>query len=144
MAAYLVYWKPETVADSQLPSLQYSASNQYGKLAIGDILWIVTSEGPNDLVLVGRQFVDQIVEYDEAVNRLGTTELWNAKFYALSDAPEAKENLTISSWASQLRFRGSANALPEGFTGRHFQTIRCLDEKSAELLERLWKSRLTE
>jgi hypothetical protein len=39
MHHYLVYWKPSTVVENaDAPLLGHSASNQYGKLAVGDVL----------------------------------------------------------------------------------------------------------
>jgi hypothetical protein len=76
MSDYLVYWKPSTVADDESqPTIPHSASNQYGKLTGGDVLWIVTSKGPNDLLLVGRQKVDRIVGQMEAERRLQESNL---------------------------------------------------------------------
>jgi hypothetical protein len=142
MASYLVYWKPETVVAAQhLPSLKYSASKQYGKIRPGDVLWIVSSEEPDDLVLVGRQHVDRIAGEVEAKSLLGINDLWPADLYAISDSPEDKSNLPISRFASQLSFDGVVGELPQGFSGQHLQAIRRLDFDSAQLLERLWRDR---
>jgi hypothetical protein len=142
MAHYLVYWKPEQVAGSEdRPALRFSASNQYGKVAIGDVLWIVTSEELNDLVLVGRQRVDRIVGRLEAERVLRRKSLWDAEYYALSDSPEDKLNRLISFWAFELGFDGPVDRLPDGFTGQNLQTIRRLDFDSEGLMERLWADR---
>jgi hypothetical protein len=116
----LKYWKPETVADS-LPTLSFSASNQSGKIRPGDVLWIVTSEGPEDLVLVGRQKVQRVVGRDEARKILRTARLWPADFYAISDEPEDKFPIDISRHAYDLSFDG-------GVTRSHFKTG---DQRSA-------------
>ena len=141
MAHYLVYWKPEAVASSHWPTLQYSASKQYSKLRPGDVLWVVTSEEPNDLVLVGRQLVNRIVERDEAMRILGSPDIWPADFYAISDNPEEKVNLDISHYAYELSFDGIVNQLPENFSGQHLQTLRRLDFDSELIMERLWQKR---
>jgi hypothetical protein len=89
MPHYLVYWKPTTVLEDEVwPTVEHSASDQYGKLAIGDVLWIVTSEGPDDLVLIGRQRVDRIVSQSTAEKLLRNPELWKAEFHAICDSPE--------------------------------------------------------
>jgi hypothetical protein len=140
LAHYLKYWKPQTVADS-LPTLNFSASDQYGKIRPGDVLWIVTSEEPGDLVLVGRQKVKRVVGRDEARKVLRTARLWPADFYAISDEPEDKYPIDISRHAYDLVFDGGVTKLPEGFTGQHLQAMRRLDFDSAQLLERLWRDR---
>lgn len=142
MAHYLIYWKPSTVADGlHLPRLEYSASNQYDKLSVGDILWVVTSEGPDDLVLVGRQRVDHLVHREDAERRLRRRNLWDAELYAITDLPEEKVMLDISRQAGDLTFDGVVESLPAGFTGQHLQTMRRLDGGAAALLERLWARR---
>jgi hypothetical protein len=107
----------------------------------GDVLWIVTSEGPDDLLLVGRQRVDRIVGQAEAERITGSQNLWKAEYHAMSDDPEDKANLDISRSARRLTFDGSVDRLPRGFTGRNLQTIRRLDEGSGAILERLWAQR---
>ncbi len=142
MSHYLVYWKAETVAaDEHLTSLQHSASSQYGRLATHDVLWIVTSEAPDDLVLVGRQFVDHVVGQAEAQRRMLNTHLWEADYHVICDQPENKMNIDISSIANRLRFDGGVDELPEGFTGKNLQTMRRLDDRTAERLERIWENR---
>ncbi len=139
MAHYLSYWKPVTVAENEgSPMLEHSASDQYAKLSLGDVLWIVSSEGPNDLVLVGRLRADHVVEQTEAERILGSTGLWEATHHAISDEPEEKMNLDISRRAHDLGFDGVVEWLPEGFTGQHLQALRRLDFDSASLLDRIW------
>lgn len=139
MTHYLVYWKPTTVVENEnWTALRHTASNQYGKVSPGDVLWIVTSEEPGDLVLVGRQCVDHVVGKLKAEEMLGTTGLWEADYHAICAEPEDKVNLDISRLASKLSFDGVVDALPEGFTGQHLQSMRRLDYDGANLLERLW------
>jgi len=138
MSHYLVYWKPKTVADREhIPLLGHTASNQYGRLEIGDVLWVVTSEGANDLLLVGRQQVDHIVGQRTAEEMLGT-DLWEADYHVISDEPEYKENLNISPRADDITFVGDNPSLPDDFTGQHFQSMRQLDFSGVITLERIW------
>ena len=141
MSHYLVYWKPDTVAESTSPALRYSASKQYDKVHPGDVLWIVTSEGPDDLVLVGRQKVDHVVGEIAAKAMLGRTNLWPSPWHVITENPEQKANLDISRHAARLSFDGVVSQLPDGFTGQHLQAMRRLDFDSANLLERLWQLR---
>ena len=46
--------------------------------------------------------------------------------------------MDISRSARVLSFDGTVETLPEGFTGRHLQTMRRRDHDAATLLERLW------
>lgn len=141
MTHYLVYWKPSTVvANEPNRTLGHTASDQYGRVAAGDILWIVSSEEPDDLVLVGRQKADRIVGQAEAERILGPN-LWEAKHHAICDEPEDKILLDISRRAHQLGFDGGVDCLPEGFTGQHLQSMRRLDHDSANMLEGLWGQR---
>ena len=50
-------------------------------------------------------------------------------------------NLDISRLASKLSIDGVVDALPEGFTGHHLQSMGRLDYDGANLLERLWARR---
>jgi hypothetical protein len=142
MEHYVVYWKAQTVADNESSVLlMHSASNQYEKVNVGDVLWIVSSEGPNDLVLVGRQSVDQIVGQLEAERITKKPNLWAADLHAISTSPEEKVNLDISPWAFDLEFDGGVDSLPDAFSGQHLQTLRRLTYSGISLLERLWARR---
>ena len=142
MAHYLVYWKAQTVADNESSALlMHSASNQYEKVKVGDVSWIVSSEGPNDLVLVGRQSVDQMVGQLEAERITNNPNLWAADLHAITKLPEAKANLDISPWAFDLEFDGGVDSLPDGFSGQHLQTLRRLTYSGINVLERLWARR---
>jgi len=142
MANYFVYWKPSTVMDNQdSPIIDHSASEQYDRLAVHDVLWIVTSEGANDLVIVGRQRVDRVVGQAEAERLLRNTHLWSAEFHVISDEPEEKAMLDISRYAHRLEFDGVVESLPAGFTGQHLQTMRRLTDDSSEFVEHLWARR---
>lgn len=145
MTHYLKYWKPETViANENMESLDHSASDQYDRVAIGDVLWIVTSEGPDDLVLVGRQRVDRIVSQTQAEAILGTSWLWEARYHAISNQPQPVVMVDISLYARRLGFEGTVEYLPEGFTGQHLQAMRRLDFESSGLLERLYAQAIRE
>ena len=120
MTHYLVYWKPSTVVDDEpWPRIMHSASDQYHRLSIGDVLWVVTSEEPDDLVLIGRQRVDRIVGQEEAERITATPNLWKSEYHAICDEPQVKAYLNLSRWAPQLSFDGVVRQLPEGFTGQH-------------------------
>jgi hypothetical protein len=142
MAHFLVYLKPGTVlADEHVANLPHSASNQYDRLSTRDVLWIVTSEGVDDLVLVGRQQVDRIVNQAEAEKLTLNRQVWQAKYHAVCDHPEQKMLIDISRRAMQLGFEGAIETLPSGFSGKNLQTMRRLDDDSAEMLQKIWDGR---
>jgi hypothetical protein len=143
MNHFLVYWKPSTVVENEIRThLMHSASDQYDRVGVRDCLWIVTSEGADDLVLVARQQVDRIVGQLEAERLTSIPNLWKSEYHAISDSPEEKAYLDISQWAHQLTFEGVVEELPPDFTGKNLQKMRRLDGASADLLERLWQRRL--
>ena len=144
MPDYLFYWKPETVnATPEHGPLLYSASDQFDRLASGDVLWIVTSQGRNDLRLVGRIAVMQVTSSQaEARAHVGRQDLWEAGWYALADPEQAqpKQDLSIGHIAAELRFEGTPDHLPADFSGQNLQSMRRLTTESADLLEQQWTS----
>ena len=142
MSQYLLYWKPEVAQRTEdEPLIAHAASDQLDKVGVGDVLWIVTSEGPDDLILVGRLRVDRIVGQEQAQRELRRTDLWEARYHAISDAPEEQVLLDISRFASNLTFDGTVECLPAGFTGRNLQAMRRLDCGGSEWMEYLWARR---
>src|SRR6185436_1984552 len=121
--------------------LNHAASEQYHKVRVGDVLWVVTSEEPNDLLLVGRLRVDKIVGQHEANRLMETPNLWESEFHVFTEEPQEKAYLNISRWATQLEFDGVVTSLPEDFTGQHLQAKRRLDGNSEGLMEKLWSMR---
>lgn len=139
---YMVYWKPSTVdCNLGMGEVNHTASNQYDRIRIGDVLWIVSSLGSNNLVLVGRQKVDRILDQDEAEALLGSDTLWIADYHVISEAPEELRLIDISDLAKRLRFIGTISKLPDGFSGKNLQTMRKLAPTSAELVQELWDNR---
>lgn len=142
MTHYLIYWKPETskFAYTQTDELLcHSASEQYRKLGIGDVLWIVGCYEPDHLLLVGRQRVDRILSQHDA-DRLYEEDLWEANYRAISNEPERPRRTDISSIARDLQFVSeTANSLPRGFTGQHLQSMRRLDRESEKMMEEAWE-----
>ncbi len=68
--------------------------------------------------------------------------LWQADTYALDPTSRTPIDPTdISALALDLRFSGRPDRLPANFSGQHLQSIRQLDDRSAERLEQLWAAR---
>ena len=142
MSHYLLYWKPEVAQRTENePLIDHAASNQLDRVGTGDVLWIVTSEGPDDLVLVGRLRVGRIVGQEQAEHELRRTNLWEARYHAIADSPEEQVLLDISRYAPNLTFDGSVECLPLEFTGKNLQSMRRLDGDGEALMEYIWSRR---
>jgi len=140
MADYLFYCKPgQAEADLYEPYHNHYASEQFGKLAVGDVVWSVTSNG-GKLFLFGRLIVDYIVDGEEAEAILGHSNLYEASFHVITDSPEPSFPIDISEAALQLRFDGTVDRLPMGFSGRNLQSIRKLAIPSVQQMEETWAS----
>lgn len=105
------------------------------------MLWIVTSEEPDDLLLMGRQRIDRMMNQTQADAHFDYSTIWRSKYHAITEEPEEIVNLTISHVAPQLRFDGTVESLPSGFTGQHLQRMRKLKPSAITLLEHLWMQR---
>jgi hypothetical protein len=151
MPHFAMYWRPSTVEAARATDdlLLYAASNQFDRVASGDVIWLVTAPGGR-LSLVGRLNVDAIVDGETATARLGVEKLWPAELYALPPQHEEREpvrDLDLTEHAAELRFvaaEGEA-ALAISHDGRvnaqQLQTMRVLTPESAQCLERLWSNR---
>lgn len=146
MEHYLQYWRPETVAYDLDQSdatgdwrLEHTASNQLRHVKGGDVVWVITMEDGR-LYLIGRMEVDVVVNQKEAARILKYNDLWEADYHALA-APGTESDMTvidITDLAPKLRFQGTVDRLPAGFTGRNLQTMRKLTPVSADLIEATW------
>ena len=141
MAHYLFYWRPDTVDDAPDGPLLYGASEQFERLASGDVLWLVTSRSRGSLTLVGRLSIARVTDSrSDAQAWVGRDDLWEASWYALADKDQAltKRALDISDFAPNLTFEGTPSGLPTRFTGQHLQSMRKLLPQATALLERAW------
>lgn len=125
--------------------MTYSASNQYDRVSIGDVIWaVVRRSSDNHLILVGRMTVDWIGSKLDALTRLEMTleELWDADIYITCDNPEPYDHIDINDVAAALRFVSKTNdrlALVEGLVSpQQLQTMRELTLQSAHLLGEIW------
>jgi hypothetical protein len=126
--------------------MTHTSRNSFPKVGAGDVLWIVTSGGPDDLALVGRLRVDRILARAQAERALRRKNLWRADWYAICNAPKEQQiRMNISQYARKLSFDGGVTRLPTGFTGMNLQALRRLDDDGRELMEHLWaRSKKTE
>jgi hypothetical protein len=143
MANWMMYWRFETMIDSirRGGSLEHTASQQYRRIAVGDILWVIGLFDDGSLVLLGKQTVSRILNREQAKKKLGGRE-WPADFHAWSDKPQKKVFILIErDVAVTFRFEGKSKKLPEDFTGCHLQSMRKLTPETADLFELYWAHR---
>ena len=134
MADYLFYLRRTATYEGVV---DYTASNQFGRVVKGDTLWIVGLDG-DQLLLRGRLRVSRVVGRRAAERHLHRHDLWDAKFYALTEEPEPFRAIEIGDLVNKVRFEGPRATLPHQLTGQHLQTMRKLTEPSIALLERAW------
>jgi hypothetical protein len=148
MADFLLYWVPET-ANYELKvgrPLNHAASQQLRRVQSGDTLWIVTVFH-GELTLLGRLVVDDITDTDEARQRLGTDDLWDADYHAIAvaETEEKLSEINLSNIQGQLRFQSVQGkdrlTVTDGrVRPQQLQTMRLLASQSAVLLQRLWEA----
>jgi len=145
VAEYLTYWKSQTVAQEEAILLDHAASEQYGKIVSGDILWFVTYEG-GTLYLVGCMEVARVVGQHDAERILQSDNLWEATYHALAKPGTAAPvtYIPLMEAASALRFEGGVDRLPPNFTAQSFRSMRRLTIDSATLLRGVWLGGSTE
>ena len=83
------------------------------------------------LVLGGRLAVARCVGRRTAERALGSEDLWDARYYALTGTPEPWRQVDVTGLALRLRFDGDADRLPLKFTGKNLQSIRTLTSDAA-------------
>ena len=144
---FMLYWRPETVERHLACDflLRNAGSNQLDRVNAGDTLWIVTTGESYQLGLAGRLRVGSVVNLAEAKRRLGTEDLWGARFHALASPSTAQKmrGLSLAEVAAALRFVGGAiERLTVKDAGEvhpsELRTMLELSAQSAALLERLW------
>lgn len=144
---HLIFWQERSVVDhasNDLP-LDVVASNGLFGVERGDTLWIVTLTQDRDFILAGRLIVAEIVEYDEAIQRLPDADLWQAEYYAFP-VPGTEEFLRpvpLTDIVHDLRFEGENDRLivRDGqINPQQLRDRRTLTPESTELLEEIWET----
>lgn len=136
---YLSYWTPKTVEQEPKPIvLNHAASDQYYRLERGDTVWIVTMKD-KQLRLLGKIRVDAITNQKEAERRLGTDDVWAARYHIFAAAGDDTRSfcLNISEHAERLRFESVNDRLilNDGQVNpQQLQSMRQLTPETALLL----------
>src|SRR5262245_55549106 len=113
---FLSYWRPSTAEwnlENTADQLIHLASDQYGRVSIGDTIWIVTAWPGGRLALLGHFLVGKQVSEREAKRILKTGDPWESKYHliAAQGTETAVINEDISDLAPQLRFRSTRDRL---------------------------------
>ena len=148
----LLYWSPETADDAlkREDILDYVASNQLKRASTGDVIWVVTVYS-GELVLLGKLIVDIITDHKGAIHRLGCKDVWgDKKYYAIAvrGKEEPLKKISLRSEAKKLVFISSSVKSTcldiddkNDTNAQQLQTMRILDNASAQLLEDVWKQK---
>lgn len=145
---FLVYWRPETVADRPDTGdvVAWSASNQYDRLRPGDVTWVVSADTDGRIGLVGRMAVAEVLTLAMLKKRYPSNwrehwEVWRADYYAFAprDGAEAMRRVRIDDLALDLRFVGTKDRLPRDYSPQNLQTMRLLTTASAAKMEARWR-----
>jgi hypothetical protein len=142
---FLQYWLPEQ-ADFELTHegpFIHSASDQFYRVRSGDTVWLVTVyEG--ELLLLGRVRVGERVDLETAKRRLGSQDIFEAKYHIIAEhsTREPLRVVSLTDIAGDLRFRSKVNDrlnLRDGrVNAQQLQTLRELAPKSVALLSQRW------
>lgn len=140
--AFLVYWLPEQIQASITDGLlDHAASEQFGRIASGDVLWITGKSRNEPLITVGPLHVADIVSQREAEQRL-PYQPWQATYHALCipGTETVTCEIALTSILGDLEFVSQRSARLDLAKpiGRQLQTMRQLTEASAEKLATLW------
>lgn len=147
---FLQYWKLYNREAEFGTPLHFSASSQYHrrKVAPGDTFWLVALL-QGRLTLLGSLVVDDLLDRDQALERLGD-KIYRATTYIVSraDSESSITEIDIQGIAQNLRFEGGVDRLPRSKAGKtdgkSLQSIRLLTSESAALLQqKLGHSRMS-
>src|SRR5262245_56439242 len=140
--SFLVYWLSDQIQAAITDGLlNHAASEQFGRVTPGDVLWITGKSRAEPLITVGPLHVAEIVSQREAERRL-PYQPWEARYDALC-APgteTATWEVTLTPILSELEFvsRRSLRLDLKKPLGQQLQAIRQLTEASTETLTKLW------
>jgi hypothetical protein len=147
---FLKYWLYSAV-ERQMASphrlINYTASDQYHRVEVGDHLWFVTMPPRTQMLLLfGGMTIGWIGSRAEAAQQLESRPeaLRSANIHALSDPETAEpyEVIDITEIAMDLRFDSALgkDRLPARSWPQALQTMRLLTSETAMLMREVWYS----
>ena len=143
---FLQLWH-HTTADWHLRRryvLSHAGSDQFYRVRRGDTVWAVTVYPPGELVLLGRLRVGELTGYEGAKARLGTNDVWEAKYHIIAESgtEELLREVDLMDLAGDIRFVSKVNDrlnLTDGLVkAQQLQTMRELATESASMLGEKW------
>jgi hypothetical protein len=148
MADYLKYWKEESVEEQRLHEdvLSHSGSGHYGRLHVGDTVWIVTlRNNGTEMGLIGRIVIGEVLNHEQALERFHADALYETDYHVIAIPGTEEENreINIIDIAGELRFiapddRDRLRISNNRVNGQQLQSIRKLTPESVELLTTKW------
>lgn len=123
--------------------MNHTAGEQLRKVRPDDIIWIVTVFPPGELTLIGRLEVGECTNRKDAMRRLGTDNLWEAKHHVIAKpgTEEPLREVSLANIAEDLRFESSRdrlNVVNGRVNGGQLQAMRLLTPASVALVEAEW------
>jgi hypothetical protein len=125
--------------------LNHFGSEQFRRLELGDLLWLVTSR-EGRLFLLGPLSVDGKGSTADAARALGLkqADLYKATFHVWQSGPiQRRDEVDITSLAEELRFHSKSDRLlltERGLNPQQMQAMRWLTAESHDLLRRAWEA----
>lgn len=148
----MLYWGPKTATDvlKRERVLDHVASNQLRRASNGDVIWVVTVDR-GELFLLGKLTVDIVTTRQAAISSLRRADVWgDLKYYAIAarGREEPLKRISLKAEAEKIGFISLSNkrtrlAIDDrhGTNPQQLQTMRILNNTSAQLLDYLWKQR---
>jgi hypothetical protein len=142
---YLRYWQYKNAKPfltSKNKPITWTAGGQYNRVEVGDEIWFVTSPiRSSKLYLIGHLTVGWRGSRKEAIQILGTSDIWEAPWVVIAevDTEEHGNLIDITDLIPELRFQSNRDRLKLIRFTDQLQSMRRLTAKSAKLLEFRWK-----
>ena len=146
--AFLQLWKyDQATQEIELAKpLRHSASGQFGRVQIGDTVWVVTVDAQGILYVIGRIVVGEVLSDDEAVERFGE-QIYEAEWHiaAQEGTEEHPQWVSLMAIASHLNFDSKGghthlNVTNNRVDAKQLQSMRQLTSEAARLVEEHWNS----
>lgn len=142
---WLAYWQSneieEAIGRQELP---YASSNQLQRVRKGDTVWIVHVDPGDGLTTIGPIQVAEVTRSREAIKkRLGSVKRrgrWHV--FGPRGTVTVPRRVRLQGLVGRLRFHSSSRRRLSPVSGpklaQQLQTMRCLTEPAADLMEAVW------
>ena len=138
---FLLYWLSDQITNLVSDGLlEHAASDQFGRIAVGDTVWIVGPSGRGVLVLASKIDVGTIISQREANKYFGQA-VYKSRYHVLppKGGSHPAREINLSSVLGKLRFDSPKPKLDlKKPLAQQVQAMRKLTPESASLLEELW------